>query len=279
MINGGVGGGISVARSNSLRNTSPPARRKYQPDGSHPSVPEDGHMGQIPNRGTTPGLHPQYHGPPPYSKDPGPDHSMRQDPYNRQDSRDSRNHSMYADRNNRDPRDNRYPNENRHPGVNRYAHDSSLEMYDSSDYPNSNRLQPPRDDYQGSHPNSREQSFEYDRRSDDFNRRKNDSFDSYRRDHHDMSPPRNNQIPSGGRSPQHPSRNSGYPDEPRFQQYPNSNGTIPRQPQDMQGFNTLQKTPQMYDRVSILSKLIYRILVFCQYEFSSLTHVRDRDMH
>ncbi|XP_060555866.1 serine/threonine-protein kinase PAK 4-like [Ruditapes philippinarum] len=229
----GMFGGISVARSNSLRNTSPPARRKYQPDQNHPPVPEDGQMG---NRGLPGNQHPQYPGPPPYNRE-------NRDPYqehNRRDNRDPRN-NMYPEKNNqlRDMRDNHYPND----------------RYDSRDgYPDA-RLQPPRDDYRGSHPNSRDQSFEQDRRSEDSFRRLNDSHDSrdmmMRRDPHEMSQPRHNQMPPGGRSPPH-QQMQGYPDERFNQQYPNSNGTLPRQPpqhQNMQGYNSLPKNPQhQYDR-------------------------------
>lgn len=209
--NQGMYGGISVARSNSLRNSSPPARRKYHPDQNYPSVPEDGMM-----KGHGPSGSPQYPGPPPYNRE---NRDPRGDPYNEQYNRqDPRNY-------NNQMRDNRYPNDPR------YMND----RYDGrGDYPDNGRLQPPRDDYRGSHPNSRDQSFE-DRRSDtDSYRRHNESYDSnsLRRDPHDMSPGRHNQMPpQGGRSPTHPQM-GGYHDD-RYpshqQQYPNANGTLPRQ--------------------------------------------------
>jgi len=206
-------GGISVARSNSLRNSSPPARRKYQPDQNHPPLMEDGQM-----KGR-----PQYPGPPPYNRenrDPRGDPQM--DPYNRQDSR---NYNSYQDKNNQ-MRDNRYPNDPRYPNDGRYD--------GRGDHPDGSRLQPPRDEYRGSHPNSRDQSFEQDRRSDtDSYRRHNESYDSnsIRRDPNGMSPPRHNQMPPQGHSPQHPQM-PGYQDDrfpPHQQQYPNANGTLPRQ--------------------------------------------------
>lgn len=237
----GMVGGISVARSNSLRNTSPPARRKYQPDQNYPSVPEDGYMGQ--NRGPAGNSHPQYPGPPPYNRE---NRDPYQDQFNKVDSRDSRdprNFNMYPEKNQqRDVRDNRDLRDGRYPG----------ERYDARDgYPDT-RLQPSRDDYRGSHPNSRDQSFEHDRRSEDSFRRHNDSHDSrdmmMRRDPHEMSPGRHNQMPPGGRSPPH--QMSGYPDERFNQQYPSPNGTLSRQPpqQNIQGYNTMQKNPQQqYD--------------------------------
>lgn len=229
----GTYGGISVARSNSLRNTSPPARRKYQPDQNYPAVPEDGQMG---NRGPPGGQHPQYPGPPPYNRE---NRDPYQDQYNRRDNRDPRNFNMYPEKNNqpRDMRENYYPND-------RF---DSRDGYDG-------RLNPPRDDYRGSHPNSRDQSFEQDRRSDDSYRRHNDSHDSrdmmMRRDPHEMSQPRHNQMPPGGRSPPH-QQTQGYPDERFSQQYPNPNGTLPRQQphHNMQGYNTMPKNPQhQFDR-------------------------------
>lgn len=237
-LNGTVGNdvrGITVARSNSLRNTSPPSlRRKYYPDGSYPSVPENEQMGQMSNRGP-PGSHPQYHGPPPYSRE----NRDQPDPYNKQDNRhDPRTFNMYQD--NRENRENRYHNDPRY----------SNERRDPRDYPDS-RLQPSREDYRGSHPNSRDQSFEQDRRSEDSFRRHNESYERQSprgRDIHNMSPPRHNQMPPGGRSPTHPQQ---YEDM-RYQQnqYPNG-GTLPRQNQqqpqfnDMQsGYPTLTKNPQ-----------------------------------
>lgn len=230
--------GITVARSNSLRNTSPPqVRRKYYPDENYPAVPENGQMGQMPGRGP-PG--PQYHGPPPYSRES----RDQQDHYNRQDIRhDPRSFNMYQD--NRENRENRYPNDSRHP----------IDRRDPRDYPDS-RLQPPRDE-RGSYPNSRDQSFE-ERHSDGSYRRHNESYerDSPRgRDFHNMSPPRHNQMPPGGRSPTHPQQ---YEDM-RYNQYPNGN-TLQRQNQqqpqfnDMQsGYPTLTKNPQQlqHERVSL----------------------------
>lgn len=216
----GMYGGISVARSNSLRNTSPPSRRKYQPDQNYPPLQEDGQM----MKGRGQGGSPQYPGPPPYNRE---NRDPRGDPYfdqyNRQDSRDPRNYNMYQDKNNQ-MRDNRYPGDPRYPN----------DRYDGrGDYPDNGRLQLPRDDYRGSHPNSRDQSFE-DRRSEESYRRHNESYDSntQRRDPHDMSPPRHNQMPPGGRSPTHPQM-GGYDDRypPHQQQYPNANGTLPRQQQ------------------------------------------------
>lgn len=236
----GMFGGISVARSNSLRNTSPPSRRKYQPDQNYPPVPEDGHMGQMGNRAPPGTQHPQYPGPPPYNRE---NRDPYQEQHNRQhDNRDPRNSNMLPDKHNqqRDIRDNRYPND----------------RFDARDGHPDGRLQPPRDDIRGSHPNSRDQSFEQDRRSDDSFRRHNDSYDSrdmVRRDPHDMSPPRHSNVPPGGRSPSHQPMQA-YPDERYNQQYPSANGTLPRQQphQNMQGYNTLPKNPQhqQLDRVS-----------------------------
>ena len=242
--------GITVARSNSLRNTSPPqVRRKYYPDENYPAVPENEQMDQMHGRGP-PGPHPQYHGPPPYSRE----NRDQQDGYNKQDPRqdprhdprqdprqDPRTFNMYQD--NRENRENRYPNDPRYPGDRR---GDPRDQYDS-------RLQPPRDD-RGSYPNSRDQSFELDRRSDGSYRRHNESYerDSPRgRDMHNMSPPRHNQMPPGGRSPTHPQQ---YEDM-RYNQYPN--GTLPRQNQQQPQYNdmqsgTMMKNPQQmqHERVS-----------------------------
>ena len=232
--------GITVARSNSLRNTSPPTlRRKHYPDGNYPAVPENEQMGQMPGRGPQ-GPHPQYHGPPPYSRD----NRDYPDQQHRQDNRyDPRTFNMYQD--NRENRENRYPNDPRYPN----------ERRDPRDYPDS-RLQPPRDDYRGSYPNSRDQSFE-DQRSDGSFRRHNNSYDNRDsprgRDLNNMSPPRHNQIPPGGRSPQQ------YEDM-RYQQhqYPNDS-TLQRQNQQQPHFNDTQsgypsmmKNPQQlqHERVS-----------------------------
>ena len=243
--------GITVARSNSLRNTSPPqVRKKYYPDENYPAVPENEQVDQMHGRGP-PGPHPQYHGPPPYSRE----NRDQQDGYNRQDSRhDPRTFNMYQD--NRENRENRYPNDPRYPG----------EKRDPRDYHDS-RLQPPRDD-RGSYPNSRDQSFELDRRSDGSYRRHNESYerDSPRgRDMHNMSPPRHNQMPPGGRSPTHPQQ---YEDM-RYNQYPNGN-TLQRQNQqqpqynDMQsGYPTLTKNPQQlqHERVSGVCFLVAKNLL------------------
>ncbi|KAL4238291.1 Serine/threonine-protein kinase PAK 7 [Mactra antiquata] len=229
----GMLGGISVARSNSLRNTSPPSRRKYTGQ-NYPAVPEDGQMGQMGNRGPPGGNHPQYPGPPPYNRE---NRDPYQDQFNRHDPRDPRNYNNQQQQ----PRDMR-------AGDNRFPNDK----YDSRDGYSDPRLQTPRDDYRGSHPNSRDQSFEQDRRSDDSFRKHNDTHDSrdmmMRRDPHDMSPNRHNQMPPGGRSPPH--QMSGYQDDRFNQQYPNSNGTLPRQQphQNMQGYNSMTKNPQLYER-------------------------------
>lgn len=231
----GMFGGISVARSNSLRNSSPPARRKYQPDQNYPPLPEDGQM--LKGR-------PQYPGPPPYNRE---NRDPRGDPYYDQYNRDNgRNINTYQDKNNQ-MRDNRFPNDPRYPN----------DRYDGrGDYIDGGRLQPPRDDYRGSHPNSRDQSFEQDRRSEtDSYRRHNESYDSntLRRDPHDMSPPRHNQMPPQGRSPQHPQM-SGYPDDrytPHQQQYPNANGTLSRQPPPQQQRRVCQTFLKFYIAVNV----------------------------
>ncbi|XP_052768368.1 serine/threonine-protein kinase PAK 4-like [Mya arenaria] len=219
---------ISVARSNSLRNTSPPSRRRYQPDQNHPPLQEDGPMGHPGNN------HPQYPGPPPYNRENRDPREMHpQDQFSKHDNRDPRNNNMHQDRNNQ-MRDNRYPND----------------RYDQrGDYPDNGRLQPPRDDYRGgSHPNSRDQSFE-DRRSESSYRPHNDSYDSntLRRDQHDMSPPRHNQMPPGGRSPNHPQM-PGYHDNRYPQQPQHPNGTLPRQQQqphqNLPGYDTTRRNMQ-----------------------------------
>ena len=236
-----------MARSNSLRNTSPPAvRRKYYPDGNYPAVPENEQMGQMPGRGQQ-GAHPKYHGPPPYSRE-NRDHP---DPQHRQDNRnDPRMFNMYQD--NRENRENRYPNDPRYPP----------ERRDPRDLPDS-RLQPPRDDYRGSYPNSRDQSFEQDQRSEGSYRRHNNSYDNRdsprAREMNNMSPPRHNQMPPGGRSPTHPQQYEDMRYQQQQQQYPND-GTLQRQNQQQQphfndtqsGYPPMMKNPQQlqHERVS-----------------------------
>ncbi|KAH3844418.1 serine/threonine-protein kinase PAK 4-like isoform X3 [Dreissena polymorpha] len=241
----GMPGGISVARSNSLRNSSPPQRRRYQPDQNYPPLQEDGPIVGMPPppRVGQQGGYPQYPGPPPYNRENRDPRDPYQEQYNKQDNRDPRN--MYPPEKNNQMRDNRYPNDPRYPQNDRYDA--------RGEYPD--RLQPPRDDYRGSHPNSRDQSFE-DRRSEHSYRQHNDSYDgnSLRRDPHDMSPPRNNQIPPGGRSPTNPPmsgyHDNRYPQQQQQQQQPYPNGTLSRQPQlqqppqNLPGYDTARRQQQ-----------------------------------
>jgi len=222
--NFGMQGGISVARSNSLRNSSPPARRRYQPDQNYPPLQEDGQMGGMPPRGHPSNQYPQFQGqgPPPYNRENRDPRDMYPDQYNSRDNRDPRNYNAYPEKNNH-MRDNRYPN-------------------DRFDHPDNGRLQPPRDDYRGgSHPNSRDQSFE-DRRSENSYRQHNDSYDGNSLRRGDTQQ-RHNQMPQGGRSPTHPQMPGNHDNRyPQQQQYPN--GTLTRQQpphQNLPGYDTTRR--------------------------------------
>ncbi|XP_061171952.1 uncharacterized protein LOC133181476 [Saccostrea echinata] len=163
----GYHGGISVARSNSLRQSSPPQqRRRYVPDSMYP-VPEAQHD-RSPNQDRIPPGYPTNgRGDPNFDQYPG---DYRQDPRypppdHRRDNRDPRGY--------RDPRD--------------YQRDPREYQRDPRDYPNRG---PPPQGYRDGH------IMEHDRRSEDyrgpndsFDRRGNDSFDRRGNDSFDRRGP------------------------------------------------------------------------------------------
>ena len=265
------GRGISVARSNSLRQSSPPQRRRYVPDPAYPAFPED-HMphDRSPHQDRPPpgySPHPRDPNYDPYSRDYRPDPRYpqdRRDPRDQRDMRDPRDFQRDP-RDMRDPRD--YPNRGPPgpmPGQNYrdgpYDHDqrSHNDSFDRRG-PNDSfdRRQGPNDSYDRRGPND---SLDRRGHNDSFDRRNpNDSFDRdpYRQREMDMGhhPPHNakygQNAPPGGRSPPR------HPDDFRHNQIANGNmmnqGTLPRQHPgshpDMPGYNKNPAGPQ-YDRVS-----------------------------
>ncbi|XP_069117711.1 serine/threonine-protein kinase PAK mbt-like isoform X2 [Argopecten irradians] len=232
---------ISVARSNSLRQGSPPPQRqRYVPDNMYPAVPENE---MPPQRGMQhpydrqrPGYNqqpqqyrqdggtlnrhdPQYDRRYPQDKDPRREY---RDPWDRDprdgNPRDPRD--MHDPRNMRDPRD--YPPEYRGgpPPGNNYRPDGTLDRRSEDSY---DRRQ--NDSFERRH----NDSFDSRRNNDSFERRHNDSFD---RDGYRDRPPQNmphpnakyNQMPAnGGHSP------SAYPqDDYRHNQLSNGNSMHPQ---------------------------------------------------
>ncbi|XP_033735567.1 serine/threonine-protein kinase PAK 4-like isoform X1 [Pecten maximus] len=231
---------ISVARSNSLRQGSPPPQRqRYVPDNMYPAVPENemppqrgmqNPYGQRPgynqpqyrqDGGTLNRQDPQYDRRYPQDKDPRREY---RDPWDRDprdgNPRDPRD--MHDPRNMRDPRD--YPPEYRGgpPPGNNYRPDGTLERDRRSEDSYDRRQN---ESFERRH----NDSFDSRRNNDSFERRHNDSFD---RDGHRDRPPQNmphpnakyNQMPAnGGHSP------SAYPqDDYRHNQLSNGNSMHPQ---------------------------------------------------
>ncbi|XP_021378467.1 serine/threonine-protein kinase PAK mbt-like isoform X2 [Mizuhopecten yessoensis] len=231
---------ISVARSNSLRQSSPPPQRqRYVPDNMYPPVPENE---MPPQRGMQNpyGQRPGY-GQSQYRQDGGT--LNRQDPqYDRRHPQDKEPRREYRDPWDRDPRDG-------NPRDPRDMHDQR-NMRDPRDIPPEYRGgPPPGNNYRpdGTMERDRRSEDSYDRRQNDsFERKHNESFDSRRnnesfeRRHNDSfasdgyrdRPPQNmphpnakyNQMPAnGGHSP------SAYPqDDHRHNQLSNGNSMHPQ---------------------------------------------------
>nr|XP_011447624.2 serine/threonine-protein kinase PAK mbt-like isoform X2 [Crassostrea gigas]XP_019928569.2 serine/threonine-protein kinase PAK mbt-like isoform X2 [Crassostrea gigas] len=249
----GYHGGISVARSNSLRQSSPPQRRKYVPDSMYP-VPEGQHD-RSPNQDRIPPGYPtngrgdpnfdQYPGE--YRQDPRyppPDH--RRDPRDPRGQRDPRDYQRDPRDYQRDPRDHRGPPPPGYREGHMMAHDPRSEDFRGNDSfdrrGNDSFDRRGNDSFDRRGPND---SFDRRGHNDSFDRRQpndtldrrgpNDSFDPDRSREQDMSfpPAKYNHMPPGmphgGRSP------TRHPENFRHNQIDNGQG--PNRHPGMQGFN------------------------------------------
>lgn len=247
---------ITVARSNSLRQHSPPAQNhRYQPDPNYPSFPEDEYP---PNRQMDDGRRQQ---PPPYTRDTN--EQYRGD-HNRSDPRD--HHHPPDPRNHRDYQDGRSPG----PPY-RDNHNSKALAYKDSTLERSRN----RDEHDRRHNDTldnRKNVDPHERQPNDYERRHDDSYERemYRQDRsqreQDGYPQhiKYNQGQVNSRSPPRQSEyrqdipdNSGmHPSSPTRHQTPHDN-INPRQPKPQ---NNLQ-----YERVSI-----YILKVSTEIEISTL---------
>lgn len=250
----GYHGGISVARSNSLRQSSPPQqRKKYVPDSMYP-VPEGQHD-RSPNQDRIPPGYPtngrgdpnfeQYPGE--YRQDPRyppPDH--RRDPRDPRVQRDPREYQRDPRDYQRDPRDHRGPPPPGYRDGHMMAHDPRSEDFRGNDSfdrrGNDSFDRRGNDSFDRRGPND---SFDRRGHNDSFDRRQpndtldrrgpNDSFDPDRSREQDMSfpPAKYNHMPPGmphgGRSP------TRHPENFRHNQIDNGQG--PNRHPGMQGFN------------------------------------------
>ena len=187
--------GITVARSNSLRQGSPlPQRQRYVPDNNYPSLPENDMVanqhGQRPHYG-----HNDYNGPNNGTlnrQDPRYDQRFPP-PNDRGDTRGDPRSRDYQDSFNKDPR------EMDHRGL------------------------PPQNYRDGTLDRRSDDSYGH-RQNDSFERRHNDSFDSRR--HNDSFDSRRQHNDSTDRPPQ----NMPYPNAKYNHMPPNSSGNSPSAP-------------------------------------------------